>query len=228
MIDNLKETPILNYLDPIVQNAIAQILPADSSKLVYVQSAHSYIKRRVRPVYTVDEFQPVSETLQKQTGSCSQRMACLEAFSRSNAIATRVRGLWIDGRFWYPRFRFSRPFIPHKILLTLPQFHINGQWIDFDELFGNASEMAGRAEAGFSNSDETLFEAVERTAVDFFGKTRECGTICSADKYDLSKYVIKDEGYFDTRDEVFQRFGSFQHSWRGRGFEMIFGGRKSA
>lgn len=224
---NLSETPILNYLHPIVQAVISQLQSTKLTDEVFIQSAYHYVKQDVRPVYTVDEFQPVSETLRKQMGSCSQRMACLEAISRANSIATRVRGLWIDGRFWYPRFRLSRPFIPRTILLALPQFHIRETWVDFDELFGDTAELVQRADAGFSNSGETLFEAVEHTAVDLLGKTRDCGAFCTVANFDLSRFLVRDEGFFDTRDELFHKFGAFQHSFRGRGFELIFGGRKS-
>jgi hypothetical protein len=224
---NLKPTPIMDYNHPSVQIILNQFQTAHSSEQEFIQSAHHYIKIHVLPVYTLDEFQPVSQTLRKKKGSCSQRMACLEAVSRANKIATRVRGLWIDGHFWYPRFQLSRPFIPKKILLALPQFYLNGRWIDFDEIYGETATLAQKAETGFSNSDETLFEAVEHTAVDFFGKTRECGGICSAAKFDLSKYVIGDEGYFATREELFTTFGSLQYSCRGRSFEVIFDGRKS-
>ncbi len=40
-------------------------------------------------------------------------------------------------------------------------------------------------------------------------------------------FVLKDEGLFDTRDEVFERFGSLRQTLRGSVFEMVFGDRKS-
>ena len=57
------------------------------------------------------------------------------------------------------------------------------------------------------------------------GKT--CGPACAPSKFDLSKFVAADEGFFDTRDEVFARFGSFQTTFRGRIFDAIYGGRAS-
>jgi hypothetical protein len=111
--------------------------------------------------------------------------------------------------------------------LAWPQFNLAGRWIDFDELYGNAIDLAARSSDGFSNAGETLFEAVEHTAVDFLGKTRGCGTPCSGAKVDLSDYVVKDEGLYNSRDELFKEFGSLQHSLRGRAFELIYGGRKS-
>ena len=78
---------------------------------------------------------------------------------------------------------------------------------------------------GFRNNGESLFEAVQKTPVDFLGKT--CGLACAKPSHDLSKYVLSDDGFFNTRDEVFERFGSFQHTLRGRLFELAFGGRSS-
>jgi len=88
--------------------------------------------------------------------------------------------------------------------------------------------LVQRAQAGFSNSGETLFEAIEHTAADLLGKTRDCGAFCTVDNFDLSRFLVTNEGFFDTRDELFHKFGSFQHSCRGCGFEVIFGGGKSA
>jgi len=133
--------------------------------------------------------------------------------------------LQVSGRFWYPRFRASRAFIPKRILLVWPQFFFEGTWVDFDELYGPATELAKKAERGFSNDGESIFDAVDHTPVDFMAKTCRAG--CARSNFDLSKFVLSDEGFFDTRDEVFERFGSFHTTMRGRVFEMIYGGRAS-
>jgi len=53
--------------------------------------------------------------------------------------------------------------------------------------------------------------------------TRTCSTIC-----DLSRFVIESGGVFDTRDDVFERFGSFEDTWKGKAFEWLYAGRSSA
>ena len=131
----------------------------------------------------------------------------------------------MSGRFWYPRFRLFRGFIPSKILLVWPQFLLEGKWVDFDELYGSAIELAAQAEHAFSNSGESIFDAVDHTPVDFMAKT--CGPACTPSRFDLSKFILSDEGFFDTRDEVFARFGSFHTTLRGRMFDLIYGGRAS-
>ena len=179
----------------------------------------------VKPVYSLVELQPASQTLRNRKGSCSQRMACLEAISRACNVPTRSRVFLVSGRFWYPRFRSARAFIPKEILLVWPQFFLEGGWLDFDELYGPAMDLARKAESGFRNDGESMFEAVGHTAIDFLGKT--CGPDCAPSKFDLSQFILADEGFFDTRDEVFERFGSFHTSLRGRMFHLIYGGRAS-
>jgi hypothetical protein len=223
--DNYAATGIMDYENPLVQNEMKRLDDKSTFPTEFARAAHRHILHSVKPVYTVDEFQPVSVTLQKQKGSCSQRMACLEAMCRARKIATRVRALWISGRFWYPRFRYSRPFIPKRILLSWPQFYLEEQWVDFDELFMTTANLNGNV-AGFTNAEETLFEAVTNTSVDFLGKSRQCNNGCSS-FVDLSKFVLEDAGFFNTRDELYSELGSFQYSLRGRAFELIFGGRKS-
>jgi len=39
--------------------------------------------------------------------------------------------------------------------------------------------------------------------------------------------VVGDAGFFASRDELFGAVGLFQHTLRGRAFELIYGGRKS-
>lgn len=221
---NLKATAILDIDHQEVRTLAERFCQAGESDRSFVQRAHLCLCQTVRPVYSVDEWQPASRTLRKKKGSCSQRMACLEAVARAGGIPTRVRVLHVKGRFWYPRFWLSRPFIPARILLVWPQLFLAGMWVDFDELHSSMDRLAMDS-LGFRNNGESLFEAVQKTPVDFLGKT--CGLACARPGLDLSKYVVSDDGFFDTRDEVFERFGSFQHTLRDRVFELVFGGRSS-
>ena len=223
---NLKGTAILNTDHEEVRSLARMLVRPNQSGRDMLQSTHLRLSEIVRPVYSVNEWQPVSKTLQKKQGSCSQRMACLEAVARVAGIPTRVRALRIKGSFWYPRFRLSRAFIPKRILLVWPQFFLQGTWLDFDELYAPMAELATAASRGFRNDGESLFDAVQKTPVDFLGKT--CGLACARLEHDLSRFVLDDAGFFDTRDEAFERFGSFQHTLRGRMFEVVYGGRKSS
>jgi hypothetical protein len=135
------------------------------------------ISRQIHPVYTVKERQPISTTIDKGRGSCSQRLACLEGLARSRGIGTRVRALWVSGRFWNNRFPLARLFVPSRVLLAWPQFAIDGDWCGVEEISGSLEPRAAAA-IPFANYGETLFEAVRSAAVDFEGKTRTCATVC--------------------------------------------------
>jgi hypothetical protein len=224
-LSNLKATAILDIEHETVQKLAERFLQSDSSGQALLQKVHIHLSRTLRPVYSVDEWQPASRTIQRGRGSCSQRMACLEAIARTCRVPTRVRALHVKGSFWYPRFQFSRWFIPGRILLLWPQFHIEGSWLDFDELHLPLADMVANGQAGFTNDAESLFEAVRNKPIDFTGKT--CGLTCAKPEHDLSMFILNDEGFFDTRDEAFERFGSFGQTLRGRVFEMVFGDRKS-
>lgn len=222
---NLRATLILDHHEGIIRALAADLLEKTQKERELLQSAHRLVADSVKPVYSLDEFQSASRTLREKRGSCSQRMACLEAVARACDIPTRARVFLISGRFWYPRFRLFRTFIPAKILLVWPQFFLGGSWVDFDELYSPAANLAETARQAFSNAGESIFDAVDHTPIDFMAKT--CGPACAPSKFDLSKFVAADEGFFDTRDEVFARFGSFQTTFRGRIFDAIYGGRAS-
>lgn len=101
---NLVATAILDFADADLTALARELRTAYPVDREVVRAAHAEITRRVSPVYTIDELQPASLTLRKSKGSCSQRMAILEALARAAGIATRARVLWVAGRFWYRRF----------------------------------------------------------------------------------------------------------------------------
>ncbi|GAA3107607.1 hypothetical protein GCM10010449_33070 [Streptomyces rectiviolaceus] len=188
-----------------------------------LRRAHGRIAATVRPVYSVHDERPVSEVLRRGRGSCSQRLAILESVARASGVATRVRGLLVDGAFWHPRFPHLRRLVPEQVLLAWPEFRIDepahgrsatatatptAQWLPVSELFGDLDELSGRRAGGFTNvGAETLFEALSRTAVDWDGAT--AATACGADaaSCDLSAHVLADLGHFDSRDELFTGHG---------------------
>jgi hypothetical protein len=223
-IKNLQPTPVLDCDDPCIRLFAEQL--QGRSPRDFLQAAHKLLIERIHPIYDLDERQPASITLKKGSGSCSQRMACLEAISRVAGVPTGVRAFHVDGRFWYPRFPLLHRFIPKRILLLWPQFFIQDGWIDFDELYGPMSQIAAASTNAFSNEGESLFEAVEHTPIDFLGKT--CGLACAIREQGLSKFILADEGVFDTRDEALERFGSLQDTPRGRMFQLLLRGKSSA
>ena len=196
------------------------------SSRTFLQKMHLHLVQTLRPVYSVNERQPASTTLRRGRGSCSQRMACLEAAARAVGIPTRVHALAIRGSFWYPRFRLSRFFIPKSILLVWPQFFFENTWADFAELHATMEHLASRDASSFTNDGESLFEAISHTPVDFLGET--CTMPCAKPEHNLSRFLEADHEFFDTRDEAIGNLGSFQDTIRGQAFEMMFGDRTSS
>jgi transglutaminase-like putative cysteine protease len=186
---------------------------SSAHRIATLRRTHRWIAASVRPVYSVQDERPVSEVLRRRRGSCSQRLAVLESVARAAGVATRVRGLLVDGRFWYPRFPRLRWAVPEQVVLAWPEFHIgvltpaghaDGPWLAASELFGGLDELS-ESGAGFTNADaETLFEALSRTAIDWDGTTAcpATGATC-----DLSAHVLDDLGRFDSRDALFARHG---------------------
>ncbi|MGW3037828.1 transglutaminase domain-containing protein [Streptomyces sp. NPDC001178] len=213
-------TRILDWRHPQVASLLRQIgtaadpgTTAPDPRTADLRRAHRVIAGAVRPVYSVQDERPVSEVLRRGRGSCSQRLAVLEAVARASGVATRVRGLLVDGAFWYPRFPRLRRIVPDQVLLAWPEFrvdvpapavHAAAPWLTVSELFGSLDELSD-GQGGFTNAGaETLFEALSRTAIDWDGVT-----LCPADgaACDLSAHVLADLGHFDSRDELFARYG---------------------
>ncbi|MGW6857067.1 transglutaminase domain-containing protein [Streptomyces xanthophaeus] len=196
--------------------------PARQVEALY--RAHRWISSAVRPVYSVQDERPVSEVLRLGRGSCSQRLAVLESVARASGVATRVRGLLVDGTFWYPRFPHLRRIVPDQVLLAWPEFRLGdpagpggaaGSWLTVSELFGGLRPLDAGPGEGFTNAGaETLFEALSRTAIDWdaapacpaSGPDADTGA-GAGPACDLSAYVLTDLGHYDSRDELFARYG---------------------
>ncbi|KOV18604.1 MULTISPECIES: transglutaminase domain-containing protein [Streptomyces] len=198
--------------------------PADPARQIEsLHRAHAWISGAVRPVYSVQDERPVSEVLRRGRGSCSQRLAVLEAVARAYGVPTRVRGLLVDGSFWYPRFPRLHRIVPDRVLLAWPEFRLGSppeasgapaSWLTVSELLGGLRPEAAEQGGGFTNAgSETLFEALSRTAIDWDAAPAACpstgpgagpgaGPAC-----DLSAYVLTDLGHYDSRDELFARHG---------------------
>jgi hypothetical protein len=222
---NLQPTTILDFEQGEMPARIRQLQDDSLSARAQVQRAHQHLMATLRPVYDLNERQAASITLRNQQGSCSQRMACLEALARGFGVPTRVHAFSISGRFWYPRFTVSRLFIPKRILLVWPQFFLEESWVDFSELYVSLPELANKSAGGFTNNGESLFEAIKDTPIDFAGKT--CGLQCAKPEQDLSRFVLADMGVYDARDEIFSRFALLQDTIRGRMFKLLLAGRRS-
>ncbi|NAZ81188.1 transglutaminase domain-containing protein [Kineococcus sp. R8] len=187
---------------PVVELACAaRRLAGAAGDRVLLQRAHRLVATRVRPVYAVEEFQPASTTLRRGRGSCSQRLAVLEAVARSSGIATRCRGLLVDGAFWSPRFPRLRRVLPSEVVLAWPEFHLAGRWVPVSELFG---PVAPRARPFTNTGAETLFDALARSAV-AWGAAAWCPPDdCGAG---APVTVVADLGRFSSRDELFAVHG---------------------
>jgi hypothetical protein len=195
-----------------VRKLVERLAPCSLTKLNFLRAAHREIATIVAPVYSLDECQPVSLTIAKQRGSCSQRMTCLEALARAHGIPTRVRALWVKGRFWRRRFPYIYPFFPRRVLLLWPAFWIDGEWLSFEELYGPLCKLAAMNPKPFMNEAETLFEAVETKAVDLCGKST---SQCECAVTDLSEWIVGDDFILCDSGRCTQslRVSSSQHSW---------------
>jgi hypothetical protein len=201
-------TPALDWQAPELCAFAAEVASTGLEGLALVRRAHRFVGQRVRPVYALDDLQPASRTLRRGRGSCSQRFGVLEAVARAGGIATRSRGLVVDGRFWYPRFPLLRWAVPDSVLLAWPEFRLDGGWVSASDLFGSAE---GRTDlTPFTNRGrETLFDAVTRTAIDWDGAAGMPGACAAAGgaPCDLSVHVLADLGTFESRDALFAAVG---------------------
>lgn len=210
----LQATPILNYDSPEVQGVLRPLSEGSPAPRAFVQRAHLHLSDVMRPIYSVADKQPASETIRLNGGSCAQRMACLEALARGYGIRTRVRGLWLTKKFWKARLPLLQPIMP-KTLMPWPQFCLEDRWVDFEEIFDTIGDLSTHVTHPFTNAGASLFDAVRSQPVDLLGKSPQ---------FSLQQYVNSDAGFFDTRDELMEKLDD--RTWIGTlVFNTLYGGK---
>lgn len=172
----------------------------------FVRAVHARVAETVAPVYSVDEQVPASRTLRRGRGSCSQRLAVVEAAARAVGVPTRVRGLLVAGEFWYPRFPALRAVVPQHVVIAWPELLVDGSWQGVDGVLASAARGADRpgpdvCPVRFTNDSETLFDAVGRMRIGWDGDAAGC------DLCDLSGVVVRDLGRYESRDVLFREHG---------------------
>ena len=103
-----------------------------------------------------------------------------------------------------------------------PQFFLDAEWVDFEEIYGPLIEVAARSTDNhpFTNKGESLYSSISHIPVDFLGKLR--GTDYAF--YDISHFVVADHGFMDTRDELLKKYD--ESTWFGKFiFNLLYGGR---
>lgn len=210
----LQATSILNYDHPAVQGVLTTLASTRPEPRAFVQRAHLHLSDTMRPIYSVTDKQPASETIRLNGGSCAQRMAVLEALSRGYGIRTRVRALWLAKKFWKERLPLLQPIMP-KTLMPWPQFWLEDRWVDFDEIFDTIEHLGEHVSHPFTNAGASLFDAVRSQPVDMLGKSP---------RFSLQQYVVREDGFFDTRDECMAKLDD--RTWIGTLiFNTLYGGK---
>jgi hypothetical protein len=218
---NLAPTRIMDWNATAIQTLADRLAQHTSGQREYVQHAHRYLATEMRAVYSIDEEQPASETLRVNGGSCSQRMACLEALARARGVPTRVRSLWLRKEFWFSRLPLLRFTMPKRTLMPWPQFYLDDAWVDMSELFATIPELTVQATHPFTNRGESLYSAVEHAPVDFWGKSQAI----AGGRFDLRRFVAAEGALFDTRDELMAMAGGHVKALGRLIFAILYGGR---
>lgn len=194
-------TPILDGGDPVLLDLGARLRAGAGSDLEFLREAHRWIQQRIRPVYSLNETQPASVTLAKGRGSCSQRIALLEALARGAGIATRSEALLIHGSFWHPRFRHLRHAVPARILIAWPDFFVDSAWTNLSDLF--VADGKDPAPAFANQGGETLFDAIATGSAHWVASGCAEGSCMPGDLAQVDRSL----GRFADRDAVFARYG---------------------
>lgn len=202
-VGSARPTPIFDTGSREIVELACEVADGATSPRVRLQRAHGEIGRLTRPVYGVDERQPASMTLRRGRGSCSQRLAILEAVARCGGIATRSRALLVDGSFWHQRFGRFAALVPDLVLVAWPEFQLEGGWVSASDLFPTPE---GQRPSFTNTGADTLFDAIAVGAASW-SPSSDDGIVCSPPEESLVRFLRCDLGIFESRDALFSEYG---------------------
>jgi len=129
MNNYLKETPILNYTDSIIQTLVKDRNWASMDIKDRVKSIYNYVRDEIKFGYNSSDSISATQVLKDGYGQCNTKATLLMALLRATGIPNRIHGFTIDkalqkgaiSGIWY---KLS----PQNILHSWVEININDKW----------------------------------------------------------------------------------------------------
>ena len=125
----LKETPLLNYEHPSIQQLFANRKWHELGDVEKVKSIYNFVRDEIKFGYNTGDKIPASDVLKDGYGQCNTKATLLMALLRASQIPTRLHGFTIDKELqkgaidgiWY---KLS----PQNILHSWIEVYVNEHW----------------------------------------------------------------------------------------------------
>ena len=201
MKNYLKETHLLDYNHPKIQQLIAERKWAKNDEFEIIKQIYNYVKDEIVFGYnSKDEFK-ASEIFEQGYGQCNTKSTLLMALLRGVGIPTRIHGFLIDKTMQKGALvGLTYLIAPAKVSHTWVEVYYNGNWIALegvipDERYYNAvKDKLQKRDGGYYG----YAIAVKNNCADNF-------CFVGKDTYSQSLAITDDVGIFDSPELFFEK-----------------------
>ncbi len=201
MSSYLKETPLLNYSNTLIQKLVEkqnwrQLNDVDKVKFIY-----NFVRDEIKFGYNTSDAIPASKVLEDGYGQCNTKSTLLMALLRATGIENRIHGFTIDkalqkgalSGIWY---KLS----PKNILHSWVEVKINDKWYNLEGVILDKDYLTALQEK-FSDCQTTFCGYGVYT--DNFDKPNIDWNLNNT--YIQDKGINQDFGVFNTPDEFYKK-----------------------
>ncbi len=221
MKNYLKETHLLDYNHPKIQQLITERKWAEKDEFEKIKQIYYFVKNEIVFGYnSKDEFK-ASEVLEQGYGQCNTKATLLMALLRGVGAPTRIHGFLIDKAMQKGALvGLTYMLAPAKVSHTWVEVYFNGNWIALEGVI----------------PDESYYNAVkgklEKRDDGYYGyaiamKDKCADNLCfvGKDTYSQSLAITDDVGIFDSPELFLKKFSNIPSPIKQFLFEKILSKR---
>ena len=204
MKNYLKETHLLDYNHPKIQQLIAERKWAEKDEFEIIKQIYNYVKDEIVFGYnSKDEFK-ASEILEQGYGQCNTKSTLLMTLLSGVGIPTRIHGFMIDKTMQKGALvGLTYLLAPAKVSHTWVEVYYNGNWIALegvipDESYYNAVKDKLQKRDGGYYGYAIAVKDIRADNFCFVGK----------DTYSQSLAITDDVGIFDSPELFFEKYNN--------------------
>jgi len=202
--DFLKETPMLDFNQPQIQDLIAQRKWRGLSQYDAIAAIYHYVRDEIRFGYNADDRLSASQVLNDGYGQCNTKGTLLMALLRAVGVPTRFHGFTIYNdlqRGAIPNYLFI--LAPERIIHSWVEVYQDGRWLNLEGYIIDKAYLkqiqksfTGQCQSfsGFGIATKCLAEP----DIDWRGE----------DTYIQSEGIADDFGVFNQPDDFYSHHGS--------------------
>lgn len=218
MKDYLKETNLLDYNHPRIQQLIEERKWRSSTEFEKIKQIYDFVKNEIVFGYNAKDDFRASEVLQQGYGQCNTKSTLLIALLRGVGMPARTHGFMIDKAMQKGALvGLTYLLAPAKIIHAWAEVYYEGKWVALEGVI---------PDEGFYNGVQ---DRLQKKEDGYYGyaiamKEKCAKNLCftGVDTFSQSLSITDDLGLYASPDDFFQKYNNTPTFIKSFLFEKIF------